>query len=112
MAPAPPTSSNNDKDSASWSEWSMYVLKELERLNEEAEALYEKMEDHNASKETLETIKKWKLKVESIATFDDFRAMKQNTTDFKTFKTQVVTAVIVAQIILTTIASIIAWWIK
>jgi hypothetical protein len=70
------------------------------------------MEDHNASKETLETIKKWKLKVESIATFDDFRAMKQNTTDFTVFKKSVIVSLIVAQSIITAVAALVMWYFK
>ena len=109
---APPTHPNNTNNESNWSEWSMYVLKELERLNQEAEDLYEKMEEHNASKETLETIKKWKLKVESIATFDDFRAMKTSVGDLKTFRTQVITAVVVIQVILGGAAIVVNWLIN
>lgn len=106
------TRNNDNSNWSNWSEWSMYVLKELERLNEEAEDLYSKMEEYNASKETLDTIKRWKFKVESVATFDDFRAMKANVTEFKTFKVQIVTAVIVSQAIITAVAALVMWWFK
>ena len=99
-------------ESSNWSEWSIYVLKELERLNEEADDLYKQLEEHNASRETLDQVKRWKLKVESIATFDDLRKMKENVVDFKTFKTQVVTTLIVAQAVLTTVAGFVMWWVK
>ena len=99
-------------ESNNWSEWSIYVLKELERLNEELDDLYEKAEEHNASKSDLDQIKKWKLKVESIATFDDIRQMKQNVVDFKTFKTQIITTVVVANTIIGGIIGLIALAIK
>lgn len=91
----------NNNTESSWTEWRMYVLKELESLNDETEDLYKKLEEHNASKEVLELIKAWKLKVESIATFDDLRNMKKNVSEFKTFRTQIITAVVVIQTVFT-----------
>lgn len=80
-----------------WSEWSRYVLKELERLNDNIENLGVRMTKYQEAKQTVDSLKEWREKIDATVTIDDLRQVKKGTNEFKTFKTQIITAVVVIQ---------------
>jgi len=80
-----------------WNEWSKYVLKELERLNENIEGLGEKIDKTQDTKQVVDDIKEWKEKIEETVTINDLKAMKKGVSESKTFRTQVVTAIVIVQ---------------
>lgn len=89
-----------------WNEWSKHVLKELERLNDNYEGLREQMTtikdgqvEFKVVKESLIEVKDWKKEMTDVASPIQFKEMRQELADLKTFKIKAVTAVVLLQVV-------------
>jgi vacuolar-type H+-ATPase subunit I/STV1 len=71
------------KETNGWNEWSMHVLKELERLNNNYEKMHSEIQKTNQEitrvsgmKHAINDLKAWKESLDEVINKEDLRAMK------------------------------------
>lgn len=86
---------NGDKG---WREWSMHILKELDRLNRNYQSLSEELQEVNkhltrveGMKHAINDLKEWKKDFEEVVTIKDIEDIKSKTEKNERFKTQLIT---------------------
>lgn len=98
----------------SWSEWSKHVLKELERLNNNFEIYRQKQEEIKneltkvkLSLNEINNIKGWKGEIDEIMSPTQLKALQEDVSNLKIFKSQATTVIVVVQVIVGIIASVV-----
>jgi len=81
------------EENNSWNEWSMHVLKELERLNGNYDKISSEISKTNQEitrvsgmKFAINDMKAWKERIEEVVNADDLKVMKEFATELSDFK--------------------------
>jgi len=96
----------SENGNAGWPEWSRFILKELERLNEGQTAIRDEIYGMRADikkmpaiEESVGELKEWKREISEIYSPTQLSTSKAELEEMKTFKTRAVTVWVVVQII-------------
>jgi hypothetical protein len=82
-----------------WNEWSKHVILELERLNKNYESLKDSIESLHIISSSIEEIKDWKSDVSEVWSPSQMKNAIKEIEENKTFKTQVKTSFLIANIV-------------
>lgn len=95
----------NIENQSDWNKYSILVLAELERLNNNDEKIYNTLSDINqklskieAFEKEMESLQKWKRYMDDVATPSTLKEIKDDVAALNTFKTVATTVWAVVQI--------------
>ena len=95
--------SNQEKG---WGEWAVHVLRELERLNDNHEALRDKIDDMQkqlsevkGNLSGLDEVKTWKHNVDEVASPSQIKDLKKDVEELKIFKAKIIAVLTVSHTI-------------